>query len=182
LANFLHVLREKQKPWRIIMKIEQGRIDPLLQQDQAQKTQGKLPGESFGDFMAREAAQAFASQVNMPVPPPGIAAGFDPRFVTGDVLAAATLSQEDAAGAVSGGLNGLLNELTAYALELGRGGAPLRDAHGRLEDIESRLTALKADPAAGQVLAQNRGLAGIANELEVLAATERFKFNRGDYL
>jgi hypothetical protein len=163
------------------MKIEQGRIDPLLQQEQAQKTQGKLPGESFGEFMAREAALLTANQATMPVPPPGIAAGFDPRFVTGDVLAAATLFQESAEGAASG-LNGLLDELTAYALELGGRGDPLRSAHGRLEGIESRLNALKADPAAGQVLAQNRGLAGIANELEVLAATERFKFNRGDYL
>jgi len=163
------------------MKIEQSRIDPLLQQEQAQKARGERTGEGFGEVMAREAARGDASRAGMPLPPPGVAAGFDPRFAASDVMAAALL--HEGAEEAASGLEGLLDELAAYARELdGRGDSHLRGAYGRLESIESRLNALKADPAAGQALALNQNLAGILNELEVLAATEKFKFNRGDYL
>lgn len=54
----------------------------------------------------------------------------------------------------------------------------LRDAYSMLESVDARVEALKANPLAGN----NAALDGIINELEIMAVTEKFKFNRGDYL
>ncbi len=56
----------------------------------------------------------------------------------------------------------------------------LRDAYSLLEGVDAHVATLKA--GAEPVLEQNPQLAGLVNELEVLSATEKFKFNRGDYV
>lgn len=162
------------------MKIDQNRIDPLLQQEQTQKSSPASVGKGFDEVLAREGAVTEQTAQAAPLPPPGAAAGFDPRFVseTAGTSAVAALSLEETEKAVSG-LDGLLDELDNYARDLnGASESHLRGAFGRLENIESRVAALKSDPA----VAGNTGLSGLVNEIEVLAATEKFKFNRGDYL
>lgn len=54
----------------------------------------------------------------------------------------------------------------------------LRDAWGMLEGIDAQVAQMHNHPAR----ALNPGLDGVLNELEIMAATEKFKFNRGDYL
>lgn len=54
----------------------------------------------------------------------------------------------------------------------------LRDAWNFLEDIDTQITQMRANPAR----AKNPELDAIFNEIEILAATEKIKFNRGDYL
>ncbi len=54
----------------------------------------------------------------------------------------------------------------------------LRDAWGLLEGIDARVAQIRDNPARGL----NPDLDGILNELEIMATTEKFKFNRGDYL
>ncbi len=56
----------------------------------------------------------------------------------------------------------------------------LRDAYQTLEDVASHVQTLKQQ--SEPLLEQNKDLASIVNELDVLTTTEKFKFNRGDYL
>ena len=56
----------------------------------------------------------------------------------------------------------------------------LRDAYALLDSISSKLGELKRNAAA--VEARMPGFGDLVNRLDVLAASERFKFNRGDYV
>lgn len=75
--------------------------------------------------------------------------------------------------------SGALDLWDNYARTLGAStsNTALRDAYAMLEGIDGQVSLLKASPAAGKSAA----LDAIINELEVLSATEKFKFNRGDY-
>ncbi|WP_022656657.1 hypothetical protein [uncultured Desulfovibrio sp.] len=69
----------------------------------------------------------------------------------------------------------------SYAKTLGSpaGGGSLRDAYALLEGIDSQVAGIRRD-AAG-VRGKNPGFDSLLNELEVMTAAEKFKFNRGDY-
>ncbi len=62
--------------------------------------------------------------------------------------------------------------------DVGKGGS-LRDAYALLQGIDGQVNALKENTAG--LRGQNPGLDTLVNNLEVLATTEKFKFNRGDY-
>lgn len=76
--------------------------------------------------------------------------------------------------------SGTLDMWDKYASILGSSPADsaLRDAYSLLEGIDSRIVELRGNA----VTATNPALNGLLNELEILSATEKFKFNRGDYL
>lgn len=76
--------------------------------------------------------------------------------------------------------SGTLDLWDSYTQTLGSSTstAALRDAWNLLEGIESQVGQMRGNPAR----AQSPELDSILNELEVLAATEKFKFNRGDYI
>ena len=91
-------------------------------------------------------------------------------------------------------LDGLLNVVDNYALalagqmtgqatplsgEAGQGQASLKAVYNILDTISQKAQELKG--MLGEI-GNNPVLAGIVNELEVMSATEKFKFNRGDYL
>ncbi len=77
--------------------------------------------------------------------------------------------------------SGALNLWDAYAKSLGSpgGNANLRDAYALLEGIDSQVAKMRQDSSA--LRKPNPGLDSVLNELEILSATEKFKFNRGDY-
>ncbi len=77
---------------------------------------------------------------------------------------------------------GALDMWESYAQKLRMPGndGNLRDAYALLEGIESQVSTLKTENNA--VLEQNPELASLVNELEIMSTTEKFKFNRGDYL
>lgn len=76
--------------------------------------------------------------------------------------------------------SGALDLWDSYTQTLGTSttDTALRDAWGLLEGIDSQISQLRANPLHGR----SSALDSILNELEVLTATEKFKFNRGDYL
>lgn len=76
--------------------------------------------------------------------------------------------------------SGALDLWDSYTLTLGTSttDTALRDAWELLEGIDAQVAQLRDSPARGR----NSTLDSILNGLEVLAATERFKFNRGDYI
>lgn len=76
--------------------------------------------------------------------------------------------------------SGALDMWDAYAGTLGtsNSASALKDAYSLLDGIDATISQLRANPMAGS----DENLGGLLNELEILSATERFKFNRGDYL
>ena len=80
-------------------------------------------------------------------------------------------------------LDHLLSRWEKYAHQLTADPQGLRHANGILEDISTEINALKANwPQQTPPLPLAQDLRGVLDELEVLAVTERIKFNRGDYL
>lgn len=75
---------------------------------------------------------------------------------------------------------GTLDLWDRYTRTLGSSPADtaLREAWGLLEGIDAQVGAMRANPA----FSANDAIKGILNELEVMSATEKFKFNRGDYI
>lgn len=76
--------------------------------------------------------------------------------------------------------SGTLDMWDKYAAILGSSPADsaLRDAYSLLEGIDDRIGEMRNNPA----ITGNIALNGLLNELEILSTTEKFKFNRGDYL
>ena len=62
--------------------------------------------------------------------------------------------------------------------DAGKNGS-LRQAYALLQGIDGQVASLKENTAG--LRGQNPGLDTLVNNLEVLATTEKFKFNRGDY-
>ena len=77
--------------------------------------------------------------------------------------------------------SGTLDMWDSYVNALGSSGqdGSLRQAYSLLQGIDGQVSELKSTTAA--VRGQNAGLDSLVNELDVLTATEKFKFNRGDY-
>jgi len=78
-------------------------------------------------------------------------------------------------------MEGMFNTFERYADQIaGNEKGDLRDAYSLLENMGGQIADFKARfPNAG---AEQPELAAMINELDVLATTETFKFNRGDYL
>jgi hypothetical protein len=74
----------------------------------------------------------------------------------------------------------LLSKWENYSQIIGTADGNLREGYSLLADIRQDIRAVKSD------LAQNpergEGLETMVEELDILATTEEFKFNRGDYL
>lgn len=75
----------------------------------------------------------------------------------------------------------LLDSFDAYAEKIGsQGQVDLKSAYAALEEISNGLSGLKE--RASEQEQRMPGFQAMLNELEVMATTERFKLNRGDYL
>lgn len=168
-----------------VMKIGTEQLEALQRQEQTQKktTGGVTSTGDFGALLSQELAGTEASQSAVTVAPPG-AAGIDPLLMASSVgsVDGVDATSTDATGLdeAMAQLDGLLDNWDAYARELGQGASSsgLRGAYSMLQGIDSSLRDLKQTMPN---LSDHEGLAAVVNELEVMAATEKFKFNRGDY-
>ena len=77
--------------------------------------------------------------------------------------------------------SGTLDLWDSYAstLESSTGDNTLRKAYSILENIGTQVAQLKSN--ASSLKSQDYGLKSFINELDIMATTERIKFNRGDY-
>lgn len=161
------------------MKIHPDQLK-ALEQEQAKTKQAQETVKGFGDLLAKEVGKAADNaQTTAAVPPPG--AG----MLSGQLLAA-----QAAAGAgetVSGqnvmeNLENLVNNWEDYAAQVGAAaeGPNLRQANGMLESIENGVSDLKNQVAG--LPGENPELDAMVEEVEIMAVTERIKFNRGDYI
>lgn len=153
------------------MKIRPDQIEGVQPEQTQRKNKAKMPGQAFGDLLSQEVAKGDQPAAAQGIAPPPIV---NPLIGT-QVMAPA---QRVGAGetAVAGQVESILDKWDNYAATLADPQAGLKSAYGALDEIAADVESLKSgqpdlDP----------GLKSIVNELETLAATERFKFNRGDY-
>lgn len=148
------------------MKIRPDQIEGVQSEQQLRKNKATEPGKAFGDFLNQEVAKDTPPAATGIAPPPIV----NPLIVAQPVAPVST----DASTTPAGQVESILDKWDAYAANLANPQAGLKSAHGALDEIEKEVAAIKE----GNL---DSGLQTIVNELETLAATERFKFNRGDY-
>ena len=164
------------------MKVRMEQLNTLLQQEQAAQ-QAKSKGEGFEALLAKELRQPEGGAQGSPPPPPGVQAGVINQMLLEPLdQAQAVDPSEDALGQSVQQASSLLDSLNAYMNALSARGADgnLKAIYPLLEDLEQQVGTLKQ--GAAPLEEKHAGLAGLINELEVLTTTEKFKFNRGDYI
>jgi len=157
------------------MKIRPDQIEGVQPEQMQRKDKAKQPGQAFGDLLNQEVARGDApAQVQGIVPPP----------IVNPLIAAETASgvqRTDAnAAQVATQVESILDKWDSYAATLAGSGSGLKSAYGTLDSIASEVAALKTEQP--DLAASSPGLKAIVDELETLTATEKFKFNRGDYV
>lgn len=160
------------------MKITTDYTRPLdaEQESKARRTES---GEGFGELLSQElGAQGVASAQGLQPP----AAPLLPHQIAAASETAATEESTTAGREVMDTLENIMGEWENYASQIAETGSgdALRKADGALTSIETDVAGLKSSyPGLG---ADHPGLQSVVDEMEILAVTERIKFNRGDYL
>ena len=167
------------------MEIRTDQIAALLQQQELQakkSTSGK--GEGFDAALEQQMALGGTeTSGKATMPAPGVQASvINQMLLSGVENISAADSVTLATGKAYDQASGALDMWESYVNVLGSPGnqGTLREADALLQGLESQVTVLKQQ--SEPLLGQNSNLASLVNELEVMTATERFKFNRGDYL
>lgn len=164
------------------MEINTQQMEALLhlQEQQAQlPRKQQSPGTDFESILARQmGVDAEAAGISPAMP--GMANIYPPLLLQDsdasqpvDVDTAVLLEAFDQA-------SGTLDLWDTYKRTLATSttDTALRDAWGMLQGIDAQVSQMRSNPLRGR----SAELDSILNELEVLTATEKFKFNRGDYI
>lgn len=162
------------------MKIHPDQLK-AIEQEQAKAKRAKEADKGFGDLLAKEVGKAAggAPAQAAAAPPPG--ADLSSQILAAQA-AAGVGETSDSGRNVMESLETLLNEWENYAARLQAPSANLnlRQANGMLENIEQGVASLKTkNPGLEK---DHPGLKAMVDEIEILAVTERIKFNRGDYI
>ena len=150
------------------MKIHPDQIEGVRPEQTQRKNKTQQSGQAFGDILNQEVAKETSA-----------AQGVAPPLMVNPLLniQATVATRSGGSDAVVGQVESILDEWDSYAATLADPESGLKSAYGALDKIAGDVAALKEgqpdlDP----------GLKAIVDDLETLATTEQFKFNRGDYL
>lgn len=171
------------------MKIQPGQINPALEQERKQHTDGVDKG--FGNILADEIAKGGVQQGSAPAP----AAPLSPLASTAALLQTQQASRTaevapvqpvtTAEQNVMRQMETLLDDIQSYANTLRSSGqtADMKNAYAQLERIQGSISSLRESvPDLPQDSQRATGLKNMVDEVEILAVTETYKFNRGDYI
>ena len=169
------------------MKVTNDQLEALLRQQSQSSSTSRTQTAQGGGFEA-----ALTEQLGLEN---AVATSAFPTSATGQTSQASMISQmllgttqteatdieEDVIQCAFSQASGTLDMWDSYVNALGSSGqgGSLREAYSLLQGIDGQVAALKTNTAA--VRGQNTGLDSLVNELDVMTATEKFKFNRGDY-
>lgn len=158
------------------MKISPEQIEALQQQQQQANKAKKVDGAAFGEVLNQEVQQGDTQKAATTLPVPGLQT-MNPLLQVQQAaqVQTAQVSESEFVGKVEK----LFGKLDDYAQQLGSGEG-LKQAYSTLEGIQGGVESLKKDWPG--VNSENPELGSIVSELEVMAATEQIKFNRGDYV
>lgn len=165
------------------MEIRSDYLESLLRQEQSPKTVS-AGREGFGELLSQEIGRAAGFAESGTPLPPGVGMGVNP-LIADPAVVMDTEGRADAHAAddlllrsLTGQTAGLLDSWDSYVAALESGGT--KNAWGILSGMEQTLRSVREKLDGMQ--RPDAGLQAMVNELEVLNATEKFKFNRGDYL
>ena len=169
------------------MKVTNDQLEALLRQQSQSSSTSRTQTAQGGGFEA-----ALTEQLGLEN---AVATSAFPTSATGQTSQASMISQmllgttqteatdieEDVIQSAFSQASGTLDMWDSYVNALGSSGqgGSLREAYSLLQGIDGQVAALKTNTAA--VRGQNTGLDSLVNELDVMTATEKFTFNRGDY-
>lgn len=162
------------------MKISNEQLRAIQEQEvQRSKGQKGVQQGDFTDLLARhlEADTQSPSAVTEKLSAPAGGVSLPVTGILEDSATTAAPFLEEAANA----MEGMFDTLDGYALQLA-GSEPgnLKEAYSLLQNMNGQIADFKQRfPGAAE---EQPELAAMVNELDVLATTETFKFNRGDYL
>ncbi|QGY39911.1 hypothetical protein GM415_07150 [Pseudodesulfovibrio cashew] len=149
------------------MKIRPDQIEGVSPEQLQRRNKANQPGQAFGDILNQEVAKGETPAAVSVAPPPVV----NPLIAAGNVAAVSS----DASATAAGQVESILDKWDDYAANLADPEAGLKSAYGTLDEIAEDVAALKENDL-------DPGLKSIVDDLETLAAAERFKFNRGDYV
>lgn len=153
------------------------------QQTDTRKKSAPAPGEGFDSLLSSQISEQTAIMTGLPTPPPGSRMGVAGRansMLLGNE-AEAESAEDSQLGSVANGVDKLLSGFETYATRLADGSSgSLKAAHSLLQDLSQSVKTLRLDNM--ELTKANPSMDTILNELDVIATTERFKFNRGDYI
>jgi hypothetical protein len=164
------------------MKIHPDPLEGVRPDSASQTNKARPTSTAFGDLLSQEVAKSGtqAPKTSAILPPPGGLGSLSALLGVGKVESVAPAPKAEAA--LVDTVENLLDKWDQYAQNLqgGTGAVDLKKAYGVLEDIDGTVQRIKGENP--DLAAQHPALQGVVSELEVLAVTERIKFNRGDYL
>lgn len=102
-------------------------------------------------------------------------AALQTQMQTNQVTSSGSQSQAD----MREKIDQVLSKWENYSQQLQSGNKSLKDSFSTLEEIRNNISQLQSEISEGKN--QDQGFKSILNELEIMAATEQVKFNRGDY-
>ena len=153
------------------MKITPDQLAALqLQQKNTARNQS---GEGFAQALAQELTPGSSSEA-------GAAACPASPVVRLDQALQAAMLQTPNEQTVMEKMDALLSKWENYSRVIGAADGDLREGYSLLSDIRHDIREVKDSLATAS--AAEQGLAPMIEELDILATTEEFKFNRGDYL
>ncbi len=163
------------------MKISTEQLSALLAQQELQSKRQMTGAEGFDSLLNQELQNAGAGNLAS-MPPPGVGTG-----IIGQILMGESSGEMEKADPFESIMQQAFSDATgtmelweSYTKALSDSSQTgLREAYGVLQGIDSKMAALKESTAS--IKGRNPGLDSVMNELEVMAFTEKFKFNRGDY-
>jgi hypothetical protein len=157
------------------MKISTEQLQ-LLAREQAKKGQGTNEGAGFNDLLAKEmkgdSTTAASTAKQTAVPHAGIL-GLNPLFATQQVNP--SIDQQE----IMNTMDGVLDQLDQYAKKLGSSDVNLRNVYQELQGIGQQMDRLRETMQSQGTSSPE--LDALYTEMDILATTETFKFNRGDY-
>ncbi|GAU09398.1 hypothetical protein [Desulfoplanes formicivorans] len=163
------------------MKIQTEQLQHLVDK-QTSKVSGRKDTAGFDDLLAREmqekgsqaATKATEPQATQATAPPssGIL-GLHSLFATQQVNP--SVSHQE----LMNTMDGVLNQLDQYAAKLGSPDVSLRSVYEELQGVGQQMDQLRQTMQAQGTSSPE--LDALYSEMEILATTETFKLNRGDY-
>ena len=169
------------------MNINTDQLEALLRLQEQQaatlRKQAGQQGQGFEALLAQELGMGGAVDSGQPLAPGSAQSGLISQMLLQGTAPAQAIDPDAAVlQAAFAQASGTVDMWDGYARAIGSAGegSSLKDAWTMLEGIETQVARLRQDTAG--VRGQNPGFDSLLNELEVLTATEKFKFNRGDYL
>jgi hypothetical protein len=162
------------------MKIQTDQLTGLTQSKEA-RTETSTSSDAFASILAKTVDASATQETGLAAPV--LLSTYGALNIAGTQATEETDASAPSSGeelAAMNDMNTLLTQWDDYANQLadGSSGDSLKKAYGTLQDIESGVQQLKD----GLSSSTSTGLGSMVNELEVMATTEKIKFDRGDYL